>query len=1011
MSSGSVVLPAMDIVVITPHGDADVSIVEHGPDATLADLLAMVTGQAVPLLADLDGHPVSCSTALGEAGLAMGSVVTTEPAQPEPATQSEIALIQLTGSGSGRSVRLDPGRFRIGPGRRLSADELLQAPVETGAFELTVDASDSRGETGARTRVQVTPADLRPLLLDAEPVESATPWGEEFLTAANRVFLLDVSPPSTASRSVPAPDADGFISFHRPPRRQPRAGRRPVIDAVNDAACATAELWAQRSGRKGAFVVPVGMRSTEDRPTEATLDLARSSVVAVIGHERFRTSMARTIMVELATLHGPADLDIAIIPAPDQSAAWEWAKWLPHVRLGGDPMIHRDRRAVTDWAAGVSETTWGAGHLTLVVVDDPAQWTAPGAPLRELMATAPDGLRVLALCERERDAPSGAEVMITGSDHGSARLDELDHEAGVVEFLPSLIETDLARSAAQHLAPLLDIEIQPRSAGVPTDGHPGTNGDLVRFLGLASVTADEIMARWNSADGGSKVAVGYQDEQLVTLDLDEVGDVLVTGATIDDALDCAATIALGLASIHPPGALWTAAVTADLYPQLQALARLPHAAPSTDTQGPVDVHRVIARIEALLSTPTAPSHLLIVVPLMGGSGAAPLLDADAIRSLLEASTRLRGLHVIVATDHLDRTAQDALESQVSTAIRISNSSSGRRATMVTTASTGDEPDSTVPFTPYVPPRLVTNRSIELRPAVIGRQHTPLERRLARAARRSSTDIDPGMDAVVDALCDAAATLDVEPPELIPAPLTTSIETGELFRSHQGDGVPIGLIDDVRDSLARPLWWEPGSGPLVLFGSRRSGVDAVITTVLSGIVDRFAPADVQVAAIETSERRRSALRTVEHVRAVAAPDSPQDMSALLDVVAEALGRDRTSPDDARLVLVVGDLALVRRELGSLEERFDELLAAAVGEDSGIDLVVYAGDRSTAGQLWHEGVPCLVGSSSDVAELSAFGIADLRPLEIVGRCRRFPGGELVQLASTSVPLEAILIGDEP
>jgi hypothetical protein len=58
-----------------------------------------------------------------------------------------------------------------------------------------------------------------------------------------------------------------------------------------------------------------------------------------------------------------------------------------------------------------------------------------------------------------------------------------------------------------------------------------------------------------------------------------------------------------------------------------------------------------------------------------------------------------------------------------------------------------------------------------------------------------------------------------------------------------------------------------------------------------------------------------------------------------------------------------------------------------------------------------VPCLVGSSSDAAELSAFGITDLRPLEIVGRCRRFPGGELVQLASTSAPLGAGLMGDEP
>jgi hypothetical protein len=140
-----------------------------------------------------------------------------------------------------------------------------------------------------------------------------------------------------------------------------------------------------------------------------------------------------------------------------------------------------------------------------------------------------------------------------------------------------------------------------------------------------------------------------------------------------------------------------------------------------------------------------------------------------------------------------------------------------------------------------------------------------------------------------------------------------------------------------------------------------------------------------------------------VRAVAAPDSPQEVAALLDVVAEALA----SPGDTRLVVVVGDLALVRREMGSLMQRFDELLATARGEDPRLDLVVYAGDRSTAGPLWHDGVRCLVGSSSDTAELEAFDIADPQSLDGLGRCRQFPGGALVQLATT--PLETI--GDAP
>jgi S-DNA-T family DNA segregation ATPase FtsK/SpoIIIE len=999
----------MDIVVNTPHGDADVSIVAHGPDATLADLLVMVTGQAVPLLADVDGHPVRCSTVLAGAGLAMGSIVTTESVPPEPTTESEIALVQLTGSGSGRSIRLGPGRYRIGPGRRLSADELHEAPVETAAFELTVEAPDSPDASAPTTRVEVVPADLQPLVLDATAVDSATPWDDEYLTAANRVFLLDASP-VPVSRSVEAPDDDGLIPFHRSPRRHPRTTRRPVIDAVTDAALVTAELWAQRSGQDGAFVVPIGMRSTAGRPTEVTLDLARSPVVAVTGNDRFRTAMARTIIVELATLHGPADLDIAIIPGPDQTAAWEWAKWLPHVRLGGDPMIHRDRRHVTDWTARLGETPWGPGHLTLVVIDDRTQWTVPGSPLRDLMAAAPEGLRVLALCERERDAPSESAVIVSGSNAGSAHLDLLDRDAETVEFLPSLIETDTARIAAQHLAPLLDVEMPPRSTAAPAGPPPadGANDDLARLLAPTSVTAEEIRTRWRSAEvGPTTVAVGFRDGQLVTLDLDDAGDVLVTGATIDAALDCAASIAIGLAAIRPPGAVWMAAVANELFPQLQAIGRLPHTAATPE--GPVDVRRVVARVEALLSGPTGPSHVVLVAPLMGGSGAAPLLDGDAIGSLLEASAHLRGLHVIVATDHLESTMHDALESQVGTTIAIATSTTGRRATIVTRPASAEDDDPVAAFSPYEPRRVVTGSSIELRPAVIGRRHTPLERRLARAARRSSTDIDPAMNAVVDAICDAAATMDVDPPVLIPAPLATTIDAEAFFRTHQGDGVPIGMIDDVREALTRPLWWEPGSGPLVLFGSRRSGVDAVITTVLSGIVDRFAPADVRVAAIEPSESRRSALRRVDHVRAVAAPDSPQDMSALLDLVAEAL--DRASPDDARLVVVVGDLGLVRRDLGPLTERFDDLLAATSGEDSGIDLIVYAGDRSTAGPLWHDGVRCLVGSSSDAAELSAFDIADLRSLDGVGRCRRFPGGELVQLATRSDPLETILIGDAP
>ena len=403
----------------------------------------------------------------------MGSVVTTEPVQPEAATESEIALVQLTGSGSGRSVRLGPGRYRIGPGRRLSADELIEAPVATAAFELTVDAADSAGaaraeDPGGAGRPATVAARRRGGAV-GDPVGRPVPHRRK-----PRVSCSTCSPVA-ASRSVEAPDADGLIPFHRSPRRHPRTHRRPVIDAVADAALATAELWAQRSGRTAHFVVPIGMRSTDSRPTEVTLDLAGSPVVAVTGDDRFRTAMARTIIVELATLHGPADLDIAIIPGPEQTAVWEWAKWLPHIRLGGDPMIHRDRREVTDWAARLGQTTWDAGHLTVVVVDDPSQWTVPGSPLRELMAAAPEGLRVLALCEREREAPSESAVIISGSDVGSAHLEVLDRaaeHAGVPAVTDRGGHGPHRRPAPGAVARHRDAASFGSRSGRPTTGRP-----------------------------------------------------------------------------------------------------------------------------------------------------------------------------------------------------------------------------------------------------------------------------------------------------------------------------------------------------------------------------------------------------------------------------------------------------------------------------------------------------------------------------------------------------------
>ena len=53
----------------TPHGDADVSIVSAPAGTTLGDVVAAVTGQAVPRLVQVDDHVVDATTPLDDAGL------------------------------------------------------------------------------------------------------------------------------------------------------------------------------------------------------------------------------------------------------------------------------------------------------------------------------------------------------------------------------------------------------------------------------------------------------------------------------------------------------------------------------------------------------------------------------------------------------------------------------------------------------------------------------------------------------------------------------------------------------------------------------------------------------------------------------------------------------------------------------------------------------------------------------------------------------------------------------
>ena len=226
----------------------------------------------------------------------------------------------------------------------------------------------------------------------------------------------------------------------------------------------------------------------------ASIDLQRHRGAALVGSDRFTAALARTMLVELTTQHGPADLDIAIASTPDHIGQWNWAKWLPHVREAGPaspPELFDNASALAAWAAGVfdaSESDPGTRPVTLLVLDDISLWSQRDSPIRRLLVSPPRELRIIALCVGLHEAPGLCTSLVeevppierlahltaatasTGVGRpalfgSTATQHTRTAEAPQVvsDIHPALTEVPFAAEVARNLAPLDDLDAEYQS--------------------------------------------------------------------------------------------------------------------------------------------------------------------------------------------------------------------------------------------------------------------------------------------------------------------------------------------------------------------------------------------------------------------------------------------------------------------------------------------------------------------------------------------------------------------
>jgi DNA segregation ATPase FtsK/SpoIIIE, S-DNA-T family len=353
-----------------------------------------------------------------------------------------------------------------------------------------------------------------------------------------------------------------------------RRRARPHPAAVHDIATApSVRLWERRRSDADALVVRVGLadqpsalqarRGGDITPAGRVTDVPvsvdlRAGPLGVAAPVDIGLGIARWLAGQLAVLHSPVDVEIALLLSDDVAASWAWARWLPHIgdRIATSPderqaLVAELGRLVEQRLAGhrLDSSGWGGQWLVLVVDRAGALTHLPG--LSALLALGPAaGIIAICLDEQQCQLPAACATCAVVAGETGARLRLVGGDSGSCADLVADCVTDAwAERVARALAPLAD-------AGRDTTTALPRECRLVELLEFDDFDVEHLLQRWAADDGRASTILGMGVDG--PFDLDLVGDgphALVAGTTGSGKSELLQSLVAGLAVCHPPEAI------------------------------------------------------------------------------------------------------------------------------------------------------------------------------------------------------------------------------------------------------------------------------------------------------------------------------------------------------------------------------------------------------------------------------------------------------------------------
>jgi S-DNA-T family DNA segregation ATPase FtsK/SpoIIIE len=769
-----------------------------------------------------------------------------------------------------------------------------------------------------------------------------------------------------------------------------------VAEAVAAATTWRGDLWSRRSGHADLVRAALGWGAVTwepvlDGPAGSTgdeaVDAEIAGLVAAAGHADDAPvgvdlepgaaialagpgadGVARSLVVQLVTWAGPADLQLVVLTG--SPAAWDWCRWLPHTAGPSGPRV-ADAADPEQVAAALLGLDDGTGRHVLVVTDRPDLLGERTGVLRRHLATA-SSTALVAIVPPGAAPPAVCRSLLEVGSLGRARWSpDIAAGAPATRLHAAAVTIATATEVARRLAALDDPEDPSGTGALP---RSVALGELLERHGPGPVGDPiAIAAAWRAGgvDPPPRATLGATADGVVEVDLARDGPhVLVAGTTGAGKSELLRTLVVTLAARCSPDHVTFVLVDYKGGSTFDACAALPHTVGIVTDLDDRLAERALTSLDAevrrrehLLRTTGAtdlaehrrrtdePLPRLVVVVDEFAALAVELPDFLGALVGIAQRGRSLGVHLVLATQRPGGVVSDDIRNNTNlrVALRLQDATDARDVV-------GD--DAPAGFPRGTPGRAMLRLGADERvvfqtacsAAPPPRQVTDRLHVVADAPDDAGSD-ESELTLLVRSVRNAAALSDVAPPFRPWLPPLPSVLTEDELNT-VADATAVGIVDEPAGQCRRPLRWCPEDGNLAILGGVGTGTTTALRSVLLTLCTARPPAACHLHVIDgRGSADLDPLAALDHCAGVVRLHERERLSRLLRRAVDELDARRAGPGhDTRsaFVLAIDGYPALRSLLDDPLDRVDhDRLVRVVTEGTAVGVVtILTAERPSA-----------------------------------------------------------------